>query len=316
MISPRLRRSVSEPDRAVGVREHRPGTDPAREHDRHPPRDRLEPVDVTLGHVSHAEGSDDETGAVVVDRVQQRAVVAERRDDEWHACIDRTWPGERTSPRHVVQEPRLALDEAPDRPGVRRLECTGAGRVPLGARAAPRGSRRPTRRARHGVVPRATPRPISAASRFAGPSAPAIAGVRIAPVTTNGSSRVQTRSARNAISSMVSVPCTTTTPSDEVASASSSSSSRSAKVKLALGIRRKSRTSTSMPSSDRPGTEASSSSPPRRATALDVPDMLIVPPRKKTVITLVATRLAAPCDEIRTRYSVTASSMASFHTRA
>ena len=53
---------------------------------------------------------------------------------------------------------------------------------------------------------------VTAATRLAGPSAPGVAGVRIAPVRTRGSGRSHSRSRTYAVSSRVSVPCTTTTP--------------------------------------------------------------------------------------------------------
>ncbi len=52
----------------------------------------------------------------------------------------------------------------------------------------------------------------TAASRFAGPSAPGSDGLRIAPVTTTGASPATRRSSAKAVSSSVSVPCVTTTP--------------------------------------------------------------------------------------------------------
>src|SRR5262245_27227817 len=52
----------------------------------------------------------------------------------------------------------------------------------------------------------------TAASRLAGPSAPGWLGVRMAPVSTRGASGPQSRSSTKALSSRVSVPWVTTTP--------------------------------------------------------------------------------------------------------
>ena len=60
----------------------------------------------------------------------------------------------------------------------------------------------------------------TAARMLAGPSAPAMAGVRIAPVTTTGSGPACSRSSRNEVSSMVSVPWITTAPAAPAASCS------------------------------------------------------------------------------------------------
>ncbi len=68
----------------------------------------------------------------------------------------------------------------------------------------------------------------TAASRLAAPSGPAIAGLRIAPVTTTGVSCGQSRSMRYAVSSRVSVPWTTTIPSASTAPAVATSSRTSA----------------------------------------------------------------------------------------
>ena len=53
----------------------------------------------------------------------------------------------------------------------------------------------------------------TAASRLPGPSAEVSAGLRIAAVTITGMSRSTSRSSRKAVSSSVSVPCVTITPS-------------------------------------------------------------------------------------------------------
>jgi hypothetical protein len=53
----------------------------------------------------------------------------------------------------------------------------------------------------------------TAARRFDGPSSFGSDGARIAPTTITGSGRSRTRSHRNAVSSITSVPWTTTTPS-------------------------------------------------------------------------------------------------------
>ena len=73
----------------------------------------------------------------------------------------------------------------------------------------------------------------TAASRFAGPSAPGSEGLRMAPVITIGVSPGHIRSRAKAVSSMVSVPCVTTTPAEPSATRwaiSSLSLRRSAKM--------------------------------------------------------------------------------------
>jgi hypothetical protein len=53
----------------------------------------------------------------------------------------------------------------------------------------------------------------TASRRFAGPSKPGASDARIAPVTTTGLAPSSTRSQQKAVSSIVSVPWTTTAPS-------------------------------------------------------------------------------------------------------
>ena len=81
----------------------------------------------------------------------------------------------------------------------------------------------------------------TASRRLAGPSSLGSDAERIAPVTTTGSGRSRSRSQKKAVSSMTSVPCTTTTPSiagsacaRRMASAISNSSSN---VKWLAGVR-------------------------------------------------------------------------------
>ena len=104
----------------------------------------------------------------------------------------------------------------------------------------------------------------TAASRLAGPSAPARVGFRMAPVNTTGASPSHSRSSRNAVSSMVSVPWLTTTPSAPwpiCCRMAWASSSRSSTASDELGSWRKSCTSSSVPARSRPGMEASRSAP-------------------------------------------------------
>ena len=60
---------------------------------------------------------------------------------------------------------------------------------------------------------RASAATVTADKMLAGPSAPAAWGPRMAPVTTTGRVPRTNRSSTKAVSSMVSVPCTTTAPS-------------------------------------------------------------------------------------------------------
>ena len=121
----------------------------------------------------------------------------------------------------------------------------------------------------------------TAARMLAGPSAPAMAGVRIAPVTTTGSGPACSRSSRNAVSSMVSVPWITTAPAAPAASRSpiaADSSTMSSTDSEALGSWRNSRTSIRTPARSSPGTASSSCRPVSTAPGA----MEMVPPRANT----------------------------------
>ena len=123
----------------------------------------------------------------------------------------------------------------------------------------------------------------TAARMLAGPSAPAMAGVRIAPVTTTGSGPACSRSSRNEVSSMVSVPWITTAPAAPAASCSpiaADSSTMSSTDSEALGSCRNSRTSIRAPARSSPGTASSSCRPVSTAPGA----MEMVPPRANTAI--------------------------------
>ena len=130
---------------------------------------------------------------------------------------------------------------------------------------------------------------------FAGPSAPAMAGVRIAPVTTTGSGPACSRSSRYAVSSMVSVPWITTTPTAPAAIRSLITAARSKTspmVRDAPGTRRKSCTSIAAPRPASPGTASRSCGPVSAGTTPEAPEtppaspdapvMAMVPPRVNT----------------------------------
>ena len=121
----------------------------------------------------------------------------------------------------------------------------------------------------------------TAARMFAGPSAPAIAGVRIAPVTTTGSGPGCSRSSRNAVSSMVSVPWITTAPAAPAAIRSriaAASSKMSPMDSEALGSWRNSCTSVRAPARSSPGTASRSCCPVSTAPGA----IEMVPPRANT----------------------------------
>lgn len=125
----------------------------------------------------------------------------------------------------------------------------------------------------------------AAASRFAGPSGPASVGLRMAPVSTNGSTCGQSRSTRKAVSSRVSVPWVTTTPQAPAFTACDAESTRSricAKVRFALGTASMSWMSRGIPSRASPGTAAARSAAFNRMTTPSTPwvwpAIEIVPP--------------------------------------
>jgi hypothetical protein len=132
-------------------------------------------------------------------------------------------------------------------------------------------------------------------STFAGPSAPAIVGLRMAPVTTIGVSPEYSRSITQEVSSIVSVPWVTTAPitAPEATSCSISSTTAttSEKPKEAPGIPRTSYARTRIPVEDSPGTEATRSAAARRGTtplATASAVIAMVPPRLNTPTTRAA----------------------------
>src|SRR5690606_20746451 len=138
----------------------------------------------------------------------------------------------------------------------------------------------------------------TAASRLAGPSAPASEGLRIAPVTMTGMPGSRRRSSANALSSIVSVPWVTTTPRQPCAASSriaAASSSRSSKPRCAPGICRNDRASTRATSTSC-GTAATSISAVRVGTtppsALGL--MAMVPPSASTVTFGWLTAISCP----------------------
>src|SRR5262249_23034159 len=146
------------------------------------------------------------------------------------------------------------------------------------------------------------PRPrelaLTAARMFAGPSAPAIAGLRMAPVTTTGASVDSSRSRAYATSSMVSVPWVTTAPVQPPSSApliAAASSNTSPNESDAPGFRRKSTIRGSASTPAKPGTAASSSGADR-AGATPPPGacvIAIVPPSPNTATHGLADSLLA-----------------------
>jgi hypothetical protein len=125
---------------------------------------------------------------------------------------------------------------------------------------------------------------------FAGPSAPAASRVRIAPVTTTGWSPRCSRSSRKLVSSIVSVPCTTTAPAQPASSSAAIASDRSSTspmVSAELGSWRKSCSTGLAGSPGSPGTEPSSCDAPRTGAAPGEPGSVIiaiVPPSVNTAI--------------------------------
>jgi hypothetical protein len=125
---------------------------------------------------------------------------------------------------------------------------------------------------------------------FAGPSAPAASWVRIAPVTTTGWSPRCRRSSRKEVSSIVSVPCTTTAPAQPASSSAAIApdrSSTSSMLSAELGSWRKSCSTGLAGSPASPGTEPSSRDAPRTGTAPGEPGSVIiamVPPSVNTAI--------------------------------
>src|SRR5688572_8985016 len=134
----------------------------------------------------------------------------------------------------------------------------------------------------------------TAARRLAGPSNSGSRGVRIAPVTTTGFGERSTRSQAKLVSSIVSVPWTTTTPSTEGSSSASWTmppiSRTSPNVKWLAGVRPRSiRTISAMVSS--PGVRARIAAPSSAGMlppAAGSNPMLIVPP-----VNTIATRAMA-----------------------
>ena len=91
----------------------------------------------------------------------------------------------------------------------------------------------------------------SAAARLAGPSASSASALRCAPVSTTGAVPEYVSSSHNAVSSMVSVPCSTTIPSvlsrSEACATAPAIRSQSAGVSCELSTASASMTSTSNP---------------------------------------------------------------------
>ena len=126
-----------------------------------------------------------------------------------------------------------------------------------------------------------------AAYRLAGPSGPAECGCRIAPVTTTGASADTVRSRKNAVSSMVSVPWVTTTPTAPEAISSrtrADNATRSPNPSDGLGSDRSDSVVIFTSSSASPGTDATRSSAPSAGTIppLALGAMAMVPPMEIT----------------------------------
>src|SRR4051794_5105524 len=111
---------------------------------------------------------------------------------------------------------------------------------------------------------RGSPATRTASRRLAGPSNPGASDERIAPVTTTGFITSRTRSQKNAVSSIVSVPWTTTMPSTLGSAAASrivsAMSNSIGKVKWLAGVRPRS-TATTSATAGRPGVRPSSAAP-------------------------------------------------------
>ena len=140
--------------------------------------------------------------------------------------------------RRPRRDPHAALGDAAERARRRRAERRRRRRGHLADGCAPRAARPRSTRARR--VPRSRPRPPRRPRRGGSPGRPHRASPegRIAPVSTIGSAPACRTSQSTAVSSIVSVPCVTTTPRPVAVSsnAARATASTSAQVRCAPGI--------------------------------------------------------------------------------